>query len=363
MREQVRDRSGWLDLTRTCAIICVVLCHVIQIYYRPVLVGEKHIGLLPWVMENLLFTIGRMGVPLFLAISGALLLKKEIDVKKFYCRSLIPLLATTEIWIVINYLFVCVLKKNEFQVLSLLKQMLFLEELSLSHMWYMPMILGIYVALPFLAKVMQQFQKTSDFLLIYVLGVIVGIVFPTINTLGKEACEILPDLAVELDVNFWGGCFGLYIVGGYFIACRKVLAGIKTRNLCAVALVAFLFNSMGQYYLYTNQYYKTNGLYWYTDMAIFIGGLILFELFRRGFEEKEVRLKKILEYVSRCSFGIYLLHKPLLDISEKYLALKEMNIASSMVILFLIGFGGGLVILLPFVVRWRKIGRLLFGIK
>lgn len=173
-------RQEWLDAARTLGIALVVFCHSVETYYRPVLLGQKQVDILPWLAENFMFFVGRMGVPLFLCISGVLLLGREYQVKQFYKRSLLPLVITTELWIIINYLFVCSpVQNHSFRIDELLREMLFLKDPSLSHMWYMPMIIGIYVAVPFLAKLLHTWEDVSDFKLIYLLGIGIFVVVPT----------------------------------------------------------------------------------------------------------------------------------------------------------------------------------------
>ena len=104
----MRERKGWIDYARVCAVFCVVLCHATESFYGAVVRGEARIDTGLWMLENTLFTVGRLGVPLFLAITGALLLGRELEPGKFYRKSLFPLVGTTEIWIVLNYVFVCV---------------------------------------------------------------------------------------------------------------------------------------------------------------------------------------------------------------------------------------------------------------
>lgn len=67
---QKKNRTIWLDAARTLGIMLVVGCHAVETYYRPVLRGKAEITLLSWIVEHVLFTAGRLGVPLFLAISG-----------------------------------------------------------------------------------------------------------------------------------------------------------------------------------------------------------------------------------------------------------------------------------------------------
>ena len=57
-----RKREAWLDYARVCAILCVILCHAVETYYRPALIGDKQIAFIPWLVETLLFKIGRAHV-------------------------------------------------------------------------------------------------------------------------------------------------------------------------------------------------------------------------------------------------------------------------------------------------------------
>lgn len=73
-----KSRKIWLDVVRATAILCVVLCHSVEAFYHPVLLGQLQVSFPLWNIENLLFTIGRIGVPLFLATTGALMLPRII---------------------------------------------------------------------------------------------------------------------------------------------------------------------------------------------------------------------------------------------------------------------------------------------
>ena len=65
-----KSRKPWLDIIRATAILCVVLCHSVEAFYRPVLLGQLRLSFPFWNIENLLFTVGRIGVPLFLATAA-----------------------------------------------------------------------------------------------------------------------------------------------------------------------------------------------------------------------------------------------------------------------------------------------------
>lgn len=131
-------------------------------------------------------------------------------------------------------------------------------------------------------------------------------------------------------------------------------------------LFCFAFNSIGQYYLYSHKIFGETGLYWYNDIAIFGIGMLLFELLCRLFAEKDkVCMPKTIEYISRCSFGVYILHKPILVLLDKYFLcyMQSMNTLVKIGIFWGIGLIISLIILYPFWHMWRKLGNILFHIK
>ena len=67
----------------------------------------------------------------------------------------------------------------------------------------------------------------------------------------------------------------------FYARCGNGFCGLRQ-------LLAFLLNTAGQRFLYSHGFYKTNGLYWYSDAAIFLMGLILFELLRRHVSGRKV---------------------------------------------------------------------------
>lgn len=72
-----RERDKVIDLARAFAIICVILTHTTETTYQlqaEAVWGGKHIKLLALS----LFAIGRLGVPIFLFLTGYLLLDREI---------------------------------------------------------------------------------------------------------------------------------------------------------------------------------------------------------------------------------------------------------------------------------------------
>ena len=55
-------------------------------------------------------------------------------------------------------------------------------------------------------------------------------------------------------------------------------------------------------------------------------GLILFELIRRGQRHIRKFVRFNTAFLAQCSFGIYLIHKPVMELCTEYLPLDRLNV-------------------------------------
>ena len=113
MNNNISRRIVFLDIARACAILLVVLCHSIEeIYIMEEVHNYTSLSIQSKLFMIVSFTISRLGVPIFLFISGYLLINRDYEnddnVKNFYKKNLLPLIITTEIWIIIYNIFICI---------------------------------------------------------------------------------------------------------------------------------------------------------------------------------------------------------------------------------------------------------------
>lgn len=96
----MKARIFWIDIVKFIAVLFIILAHIVWIV-------EQEIHIKGNLLNDFL-TINRiiatLGVPLFMLVSGSLLLGKDFksnsDIFAFYKRGLLPLFITAEIWIV-----------------------------------------------------------------------------------------------------------------------------------------------------------------------------------------------------------------------------------------------------------------------
>lgn len=296
-----KSRIQWIDFARVFAILCVTLVHATEGFYVMNVdsLFQKHIFSQIFAMSC--FTAGRLGVPIFLMISGYLLLDRQYTEEgcaHFWGKNWIGLLRTTLIWFIIYDIFLALTNHEPFNILNLLKELLFLRRIDLSHAWYLPMIVGMYVLIPFAANALRSFRiQTLYFPYIFFSAYV--FILPTINiVLTALNWKIF---SKQLYLSFSGNYYGLYLVMGYIIK-KDTFKNIKSTLLKMIGFISFCAAVFLQWFSYSKGItYNV----WYDCAFLLICSGCLFELFSRLNHDPGYSLIRSL---SKYSFAIYLMH-------------------------------------------------------
>ncbi|EFB76446.1 hypothetical protein SUBVAR_05365 [Subdoligranulum variabile DSM 15176] len=256
------------------------------------------------------FTFGRLGVPFFMLLTGYLLFSRAYTYDQtihFYKKNLLPLIITWEIWLLLYNIFLSYYNQSPFSFSTYIRNALFLQSLSLGHGWYIPMIIGTYIFLPIVSTALHSLPKK---LIISVCAVLFLYEFlvPSSNWLLPFLNQ--PTIVTQLDLSFGGGQYGLYFILGYIFAkmspstCKK----FQHRIFSFIIFVLFFLTVIIEMIC-------VEGV-WYNFFSLPIMSSLLF------IRLKGIHLGNLLSFIqslSLCSFGIYLLHYPLLMIFYRHL--------------------------------------------
>lgn len=357
MSQSKNQRQPWLDILRTLAIAGVVLCHCVEGVYTFDVNSIQALGAMNRGGAIVMYTLGRvLGVPLFLMLTGYLLLGRSYDTEKcvrFWRKNWLHLFLCTEIWIVLYELFLLAYQGQPIPLGYLVRAMLFLEPSSMYHMWYMPMLLGFYGLLPLAAIALQKVETKVllvPFLIFFVYSF--GVVF---------YAALAPVMGGTKPVNqfsmgFSGGAYGLYLVSGYFLK-RNVLQKIKTWTIMLLMVVSFATTVGLQYYAYGKG--VAMGV-WYDFPLVYICSVGLFELAARGRERiKEHRLPAM---IARYSFGVFLMHMIVRCMVLAAVLSLGISLPLKLLVMWMVLFVGGLV-LTWLVARIPKVGKYMLFIR
>ena len=243
----------WLDNSRICAIFALVFLHTAA----GVVIGSE-IGSEYWWIGNFYDSLVRWCVPVFVMISGALLLDpyKNEDLKTFYTKRVSRIIVPIIFWSAFFLLWATLKGMMEGASPSLIE----LAKKILSgkphyHMWFLYMIITLYLFTPFFRKIVVNSTRREISIL-----VIFTFLLATLNAISEK----LLSGGSKLFVN-WFFSYIPYFFLGYLI--RTDNRNFSKIILWGVYLLSSFLTSLGCYILAINNNLDM-GLYFYGYLSI-----------------------------------------------------------------------------------------------
>ena len=325
-----KTRIQWIDFARVLAILSVVFCPCLDNIYHiidPNVVTALSLSSKIFVFSG--YVIGRLGVPFFLMITGYLLLDRIYDSEKittFWSRNCKHLLICTIIWCVIYEAFLIFVLHQDFNLVSVISEILLLKPLNISHFWYMPMIIGMYILIPFVSTALKNldnkiiFKAVTFFLIICS---VIPFILLILNIYGIDG------LSEQISLGYSGGIYGIYIVIGYLIK-KDYFKSINNYKLILTIIISAIITVIFQIFSFNHDYAY---YLWYEFPFLLIISVCLFELISRL---KTIKFYNIISFMSKFSFAVFLIH--ILFVKTISQAIMTINIHSSIKVMILMAF-------------------------
>ena len=291
-----KNRVEWVDLVRAIAILTVLYIHATDGIF---IISSDLI--MNYTIYSRIFNfaslfIGRIGVPFFLMITGYLLLDRTYDderVRKFWQKNCKGLIIVTVVWAIIYAIILQFITVGSVQVNYGEAGSLFF-----SHMWYMPMIIGMYLSMPFVASAIKHFD-TDTIWQATVVFTLLAFLMPFV-TLVLDMHGI-KNVTIQYCLGFSGGIYGIYIILGYLVK-KGQFKKISSWKLILITVISFAICVLFQYYAFTKTY---DFSLWYEFPFVLTGSFALFELCSR---KGKVRAYPLVTFLSKYSFAVFLVH-------------------------------------------------------
>lgn len=287
------SRATWADLCRVVAIYGVILIHSCgAVFY-----SFGKVPLSDWLSANALDSLARVSVPLFVMLSGAMLLspgKGLITVlaglPQRVSKVFIPLL----FWSIL-YLYVLASHKGtsiDWQIL--------LRQPAMYHLWFVYMIIGLYVLQPFLQAIFDAIRDK-----------------PALSQYFVIVWAVVTCLPIYLPVPFFStmqltsflGYGGYFIIGGLLISYHK--DGRRTIFWIGLYLASSAVTFFLTWYFSHMADVPSEAAYVYFTLNVAIGAVTAFKAFTRF--KSGPQLAKLLHWVSDRSFLIFFVHVLVLE--------------------------------------------------
>ena len=317
----------WLDVVRFIAMFTVVCCHCADPF-------NFYPGTAPNIGEIKLWgaiygSVLRPCVPLFVMITGALLLPVRGDTSAFYKKRIARVLYPFFIWSVIYNLFPWItgwlgfspqiildffpyageeVMRQSFSVaVKYILNIPFNFSILAVHMWYIYLLIGLYLYLPiFSAWVEKASERAKQMFL-----------------LARGVTWLLPYYYQFVDGYLWGTCswnsFGMlyafagfngYLLLGHYLknldwSMKKTLATGIPMFVIGYVVTFFGFRHMTALPDYTDEMLEL--FFTYCSLNVVMMTIPVFMLAKKVNIRSE-RIRKELANLTVCGFGVYMIH-------------------------------------------------------
>lgn len=296
----MKKRILYFDILRICAALMVVMIHISGVYANEV--SDKT----GFIFGNILDSLSRIAVPIFVMISGAFMLdeSKQISYKDFLKKYVLNLAIITVSW---SVLFAVITKI----VLPFVKS----EPISLAgifdtalnggyHMWYLYMIIGLYIITPVLKLFVKKENKNYVFYLMVAI-IALGFVGNTISLYNNAYIISVARFFNQFKLNGLG--YIAYYLLGWYLANFDI--GKKKRMLIYyLGALGCLYTILATHVLST----KHNTLvaaYENVSLNVLFSSVAFFILIKQLFKDKnDLKIQKPVVLLSKLTFGSYLIH-------------------------------------------------------
>lgn len=303
--EQV-NRDYSMDILRIMASLAVVLIHVSARYFL-----FSEINSFNWKISNLFLSCTRWCVPIFFMLSGCFLLDKKISIKILWKKYVLRLLIILISWNVIYH--IPRHKSIIFSISDIIN--LFFSPGAGFHLWFLYSLIGIYIVIPFLHKIVQCGLSRYLLLLWFLTCVFLrNINFP-------NGCDLFTSNIIHFPfcIEYIG-----YFVLGYFLN-KEISLSINQRKLIySIGCVSLIVIMVGTYVLCRFTGNRSEYFYDYLNIFNVLVSIALFVFFRYDVHvcykgRLSVKMKKLISLLSFSSLGVYLIHVYVLIIISKFI--------------------------------------------
>jgi surface polysaccharide O-acyltransferase-like enzyme len=302
-----------VDLIRTVAIVLVILLHA-SIEQVPAIVGVTSNVAVQWWSVNIYDSLSRPGVPLFVMLSGALLLQPSkvneplrVFFKKRASRIALPFL----FWGAAYFAWRIFVNHETLTLYSIGKGIVWGPYI---HFWFIYMLIGLYLVTPLLRVFVAHADRRllRYFLVLWLVGTAV-----------VPLLSLFVDYSLNNNVFLLTGYVGYFLLGLYLLKVR-----LRKAVLFAGSLLGFVWTAVGTYLITASiggsqQYFFYDNL----SLGVILASVTLFLLLSAmpysKVQERFPKLSRLLHFISINSLGIYLFHFMVLETLQRgYLGIK-----------------------------------------
>ena len=303
-----RRRVIYFDILRIVAIFFVVFVHLAAQHWADVDVSSR-----AWFAFNLYCTTGKWSVPIFVMISGALFLGRDVSISAILKKNVARIATVFLFWSGCYALIDLVFRHAPLSVV--LSQFI----TGHYHLWFLYMIVGLYLLIPLLRPIVQNETLTRYFLL---LAFVFTFLLPQLalftSFVSYEVSAIIHTV-IMYSYCFFPLGFTAYFIGGYYLS-RRDFSRREEITLYCIGAAGLLVSVFAPVALSRAQGAPSDIFYTYNSLNVLCTSVPIFVFAKQhlNFPRMGEQAYALLRKMSKYSFGVYLVHPMVIELLQHF---------------------------------------------
>ena len=299
-------RVRYLDVLRVAACAAVVLLHVAALYLHAAAGnwaggGSSLGGRFAWEVSNAYDSAVRWGVPVFVMISGGLFLSSDRGVRGILGKNVPRLVVAYCFWSAAYLPLQGIEGAN-------LNGVAYAFVSGYYHMWYIPMLVGLYLVAPLLRPIARDARLSRHFMaLSLAFAFLIPQLVEVVSALSPHRAEVLGDVAGKLQLHLVMGYSGYYVLGYRLLRSERRVPVAAAALMLAASVAA---TAAGNHVLSVLSGGPVEVMYGNLTVNVLAEAVAVWLLAKGmgGAPDREPCRTGLLEAASDATFGVYLVH-------------------------------------------------------
>ena len=246
-----------------------------------------------WYVSSIFDSLVRWAVPIFVMISGALFLQptKEISLKNLITKNISRLLIVYLFW----WLSYAILSSAWIFIFD--KTFIFSLKEPYYHLWFLPMLMGVYLFIPILRKISTDEKLIFYYLIVWYIYISGSFFFIFIDA---------PQIKELFNINSIIGYLGYFLLG-YYISIHSI-SKKQQRIIYALGLLGLFITILG--YICLSIYSGASATCFFKELSphVILTTSALFVFIKEKSTNLSHKSLYFINHVRKDLFGIYLIH-------------------------------------------------------
>ena len=306
------NRVIYLDALRLVALAAVVVIHVSASQFSKI----DHTSQL-WMIHAIYDSLARWAVPVFVMISGAVFLniERSITIKKILTKYVPRLIVAYFVWSIIYLVFQMILQGYTAPANELIKKILE----GHYHLWYIPMLIGLYLIVPVLRYITENKKMTEYYLLLVLLFTFaIPSFLELMQLIDGRVYAAVSIVTKKLQLNMFSGYAGYFVLGKYLNDTS--ISKTDLRKLYLAGFIAFIYTAVltivsSHFYGYAYTGFLNNN-----SINVLVESVSVFLFVKNHCNSLPIiKMENTIQKLAKYTFGVYLIHVLVKDMINTYL--------------------------------------------